>query len=416
MEVRWNPRAGTQHESTPASTTASTTAATTNTNSSSTEPPDWFLYYDPDYKVLICKEHGYAIRNLRLHLRDYHSIRQKIQKEIVKKYSEYALLGPRDVLLPPPFGPPFEILRKPMDAFLCDEEECRFISINRDGVRKHSKKMHGWKSTRQDREHWTSVKVQTFFASSGFQRYFTVHVPEPEGEAASRADNEGDEEFVQAMLSEWKKADEDYEKGLEVADAEVAKTDRTGWYSRTGWPEHMAKRNLTYLAHARRLPDRDEKELKQVCSVVDMLIERCVSGLSTLAHETRRWLRSAKREEVDVRPMGRLENADSQERYTGYWQQFICYCLRLIAAEEAEGDNNALSGDIDNNEDGSSENADSTTGGINENSDDDSGDDGEGVENGENDEDNARFLRDARELFRWRDEQKELAKDLWYAL
>jgi hypothetical protein len=48
-----------------------------------------------------------------------------------------------------------------------------------------------------------------------------------------------------------------------------------------------------------------------VCSAVDMLIERCVSGLSTLAYEIRRWLRSAKRKEVDVRLMGRLENADS---------------------------------------------------------------------------------------------------------
>lgn len=138
-----------------------------------------------------------------------------------------------------------------------------------------------------------------------------------------------------------------------------------------------------------------------------------MSGLSTLAHETRRWLRSAKREEVDIRPMGRLENADSQERYTGYWQQFICYCLRLIAAEEAEGDNNVLSRDIDNNEDTSSENVDSTTGGINENSDDDGDDDDKGAEN---DEDNARFLRDIRELFQWQDKQKELAKDLWHAL
>jgi hypothetical protein len=40
-------------------------------------------------------------------------------------------------------------------------------------------------------------------------------------------------------------------------------------------------------------------------------MERCVSGLLTLAYEIRRWLRSAKCEEVDVRPMGRLENADS---------------------------------------------------------------------------------------------------------
>ena len=73
-----------------------------------------------------------------------------------------------------------------------------------------------------------------------------------------------------------------------MADAEVAKTDRTGWYNRTGWPEHIAKRNMAYLAHARRLPDQNKKELKQVYSVIDSLMERYISRLLTLTHEIRR--------------------------------------------------------------------------------------------------------------------------------
>ncbi len=97
-----------------------------------------------------------------------------------------------------------------------------------------------------------------------------------------------------------------------------------------------------FLAHARRLPDCDEKELQQVVHIVDLLIERCVAGLSTLAPETRRWLKSAKREEVDVRPMGRLQNPGSQKRYARYWKQFVCYCLRIVAAEEEEGITEAL--------------------------------------------------------------------------
>lgn len=48
-----------------------------------------------------------------------------------------------------------------------------------------------------------------------------------------------------------------------MADAQVAGTDRTGWFNRKGWPEHVANRNLVLLAHARRLPDRDEEELQQ---------------------------------------------------------------------------------------------------------------------------------------------------------
>ncbi|KAH8701434.1 hypothetical protein GQ44DRAFT_717593 [Phaeosphaeriaceae sp. PMI808] len=69
-------------------------------------------------------------------------------------------------------------------------------------------------------------------------------------------------------------------------DAEVAKTDRTGWYNRTDWPEHLAKRNLVHLAHQIRVPDRDEVKLQRVQKLVELLIERSVAGLSTLARET----------------------------------------------------------------------------------------------------------------------------------
>ena len=155
------------------------------------------------------------------------------------------------------------------------------------------------------------------------------------------------------MVNKWKKADDEYTKRLKLADAEVAKTDRTGWYNRTGWPEYIAKRNMAYLAHARRLPDRDEKELKQVCSVIDSLMERCVSGLSTLAHEIRRWLKSAKRKEINIRPIGRLQNIKSQTRYAGYLKLFVCYCLRLVAVEEAEG---ARGEDTDDSNNDGSEN------------------------------------------------------------
>jgi hypothetical protein len=42
-----------------------------------------------------------------------------------------------------------------------------------------------------------------------------------------------------------------------------------------------------------------------------LLVKKCVAGLSTLDQETRRWLRSAKKSEVDVRPLTRLQNPDS---------------------------------------------------------------------------------------------------------
>ena len=73
------------------------------------------------------------------------------------------------------------------------------------------------------------------------------------------------------------------------------------------------------------------------------LIERCVSGLSTLDHETRRWLQSAKQAEADVRPLARLQNSDSQQRYAVYTTQLLYYCLRVL--ESAKNDAAKISPD-----------------------------------------------------------------------
>jgi hypothetical protein len=74
--------------------------------------------------------------------------------------------------------------------------------------------------------------------------------------------------------------------------------------------------------------------LQRVVELNSSLIERCVSGLSTLDRETRRWLRSAKQAEADVRPIARLQNSDSQQRYAVYAARLVCYCLRVLEDSE----------------------------------------------------------------------------------
>jgi hypothetical protein len=89
-----------------------------------------------------------------------------------------------------------------------------------------------------------------------------------------------------------------------------------------------------HLAHQIRLPDRDEVKLRRAAKLTELLVERSVKGLSTLARETRRWLRSAKRQEVNQRPIARLQNLESQARYASYIVKFVCYALRFMADAE----------------------------------------------------------------------------------
>jgi hypothetical protein len=64
--------------------------------------------------------------------------------------------------------------------------------------------------------------------------------------------------------------------------------------------------------------------------LVDMLVEDGMKGLILLPPELRRWLRSIKMAEVDLRPIGRLQNKDSQDRYATYIKWLVCYTLRVL--------------------------------------------------------------------------------------
>jgi hypothetical protein len=229
--------------------------------------------------------------------------------------------------MPAPLGPSINELGAPLDGLQCAEEGCDFITINQDGLRKHRKSMHNLVWSAKDSTAYTKVKVQTFFQNYALRRYFLVSA----GDNSTLATSCEVADAVKERLAEWQLTQHMHEERVQIMDGQVAKTDKTGWFKRTGWLEHLANRNLIHLAHQIRLPDQGEVKLQQAAKLTELLIERSVKGLSTLAQETRRWLRSAKQQEVDQRPMARLQNPESQARYANYMVKFVCYTLRFAA-------------------------------------------------------------------------------------
>jgi superfamily II DNA helicase RecQ len=140
-----------------------------------------------------------------------------------------------------------------------------------------------------------------------------------------------------------------------------------------------------------------------------------VKGLATLPQEIRRWLRSAKREEPDTRPLGRLQNPESQARYAGYIVKFVCFYLRIIADEEGRI--------LSSQQEQSAEHSDSESETLSL--------DEDSFEERDIDSDGSILprrprkqrkttlqdpMKDARELFTWTLEQKTLAIRLWDVL
>lgn len=79
--------------------------------------------------------------------------------------------------------------------------------------------------------------MQTFFRGRALRRYFIVHV---EQNSESSAPHEV-AEVVQTQLARWEEAKKREEEKAQVMDAEAAKTNKTGWFKRPGWLEHLAK-------------------------------------------------------------------------------------------------------------------------------------------------------------------------------
>ena len=249
--------------------------------------------------------------------------------------------------------------------------------------------------------------MQTFFQKSALRRYFLVNARDNNNDPSIPREVV---DVVKERLAEWQRTQHAHEERAQVIDAHVAKTDKTGWFKRTGWLEHFANRNLMHLAHQTRLPDRGEVKLRRAAKLTELLVERSVKGLSTLARETRRWLRSAKRQEVDQRPMARLQNPESQARYASYMVKFVCYALRFVADAEARLIAQKRSGEVSDEDEGEDDSGDADEDDFLD-SDDDQPANHQGSSQEEKD-----LMKDARELFCWTSRQGELVIALWQML
>lgn len=363
--------------------------------------------YLPEYKVLVCKEHGYGIKNLKRHLQVYHNFRQDTRAAIEAAFGGLDIVEPFDAIPPRSKTSPIESLGPPKRGYLCggtEDQDCGVLSISRDTIGRHCREAHGWMSTKTDPTNWTSAKMQSFCLTPGKQRWFVVQEEGDEEESMELPV----ESFTarNAILGRFRRLEKAHEADLDIIEDELAKTDRTGWWKKTGWVEHLGKSNLAHLAHAARLPDNDETVLQQVGVLVDAMMEHCVDGLMTLPDELRRWLRSAKTAEADPRPMGRLQNGESQKRYTRYMKRMVCYALRVLQSEEVPDNGmNEERNDISMIEESAEENnpnADELEESIDENH-------HSVVEVQEVTRDQ---MHDARRLFPWKDGQKDRARRL----
>ena len=101
--------------------------------------------YLADYKVLVCKTHGYGVRNLRRHLADLHTEHRLVKHIVLERFVGVEVLVPETAELPTALIAPFSCLAAPVDAYFCYgiDKTCGYLGINCRGIADHCKKTHG---------------------------------------------------------------------------------------------------------------------------------------------------------------------------------------------------------------------------------------------------------------------------------
>ena len=176
--------------------------------------------------------------------------------------------------------------------------------------------------------------VQSFSQVHGKQRYFIVADDEDKTVRPQPTESmpSAEQADVDEIMDEFDLLEADHKKALERLDEEIANTDKSGWWNKTGWADHLKESNLQHLSRAARLPAKDEVTLRKVMNLVEACIEQSVKGLMILPAELRRWLKSSQIAEVDRRPMGRL----AERVQPGHLCQLLCETDLLLSAGSSE--------------------------------------------------------------------------------
>ena len=233
-----------------------------------------------DFGVLVCKQHCTAIVSLKAHLSKHHAASAALRRQIIERFSHFDTVSPSAIEPLDEPAQPIEELGEPLNGALC--KTCRWITTSKDQMRMHCKKNHQQSWTGDKSSLYKAVKVQSFFRTGGLQKYFIV-----EADVVENRQDLAQNKVVKEQLDAWREVRKQLEDDMQVM-GDAAKTDKTGWFKRTGWLEFFKDRNLVHLAHQARLPDRNEVKLQAAAQLTEQLIEKCVKGLATLPQETRR--------------------------------------------------------------------------------------------------------------------------------
>jgi hypothetical protein len=95
--------------------------------------------YLEDFKLLVCKSHSHAMRNVKRHLEEQHIETEIVNKAATARFTALEIHDPRAVEVPITLIAPFASLSPPVNGFLYGGKDgkCAFLSTNDQSISRH---------------------------------------------------------------------------------------------------------------------------------------------------------------------------------------------------------------------------------------------------------------------------------------
>ncbi|RFN54792.1 hypothetical protein FIE12Z_930 [Fusarium flagelliforme] len=121
------------------------------------------------------------------------------------------------------------------------------------------------------------------------------------------------------------------------------------WVQIMKWASHLQGKDKLKLYQAGLSPvprsseqrlwrqeDRDANaRLRVLAESFRRELARGLERLDRVPDETLKWLGSIDSTKPSTKPFGRKQQAESMQRYSGYWERFLCYCARIFPLGQA---------------------------------------------------------------------------------
>jgi hypothetical protein len=167
-----------RHESVPRAGRIDPGRKTTESQSPHRHEAAQCFHYESMHRVLICKDHGYAVASWKRHVSDFHAFAKAEIRDMGRLLQDLDVVRPEDALVPPANGPPVQYLQQSRVGFQCigtSDKPCGQLSSRRATIAEHCNRIHDWRSSPESRTNWNEVKIQSFCLTPGKQRWFIVN-------------------------------------------------------------------------------------------------------------------------------------------------------------------------------------------------------------------------------------------------